>query len=239
MFSVLINSSCSTWWAPNCRQNQLVLVLLQLSMQNPLMLNSQCNAAAALQPLTWSHFHGDNVSQPACADLKKKQTRGAASLNLPLPVNNLLCVSTDWSISHFIFCFIFLLLALFGDVLYHNMKLILQRTVFVSSSNHSSRKQKNNNFQLSSVDFTVFWVHPQPVGRCWLDGQLLSCRCRWFWPHHQKPHKSTGYRCHGNRPRCTGGRGGGEGDVTGDHVTRADSPYIVTLKASDKRAGAV
>lgn len=88
MFSVLVNPSFSTWWAPNCRQNQLVLVLLQLSMQNPLMLNSQCNAAAALQPLTWSHFHGDNVSQPACADLKKKQTRGAASLNLPLPVNN-------------------------------------------------------------------------------------------------------------------------------------------------------
>ena len=27
--------------------------------------------------------------------------------------------------------------------------------------------------------------------------------------------------------------------MTGDHVTRADSPYIVTLKASDKRAGAV
>lgn len=35
------------------------------------------------------------------------------------------------------------------------------------------------------------------------------------------------------------GAPGGEGDVTGDHVTRADSPYIVTLKASDKRAGAV
>lgn len=29
-----------------------------------------------------------------------------------------------------------------------------------------------------------------------------------------------------------------ERDVTGDHVTWADSPYIVTLKASDKRAGA-
>lgn len=28
-----------------------------------------------------------------------------------------------------------------------------------------------------------------------------------------------------------------ERDVTGDHVTRADSPYIVTLKASDKKAG--
>lgn len=27
--------------------------------------------------------------------------------------------------------------------------------------------------------------------------------------------------------------------MTGDRVTRADSPYIVTLKASDKRAGAV
>lgn len=27
--------------------------------------------------------------------------------------------------------------------------------------------------------------------------------------------------------------------MTGDHVTRADSPYIVTLKASDKRAGVV
>lgn len=27
--------------------------------------------------------------------------------------------------------------------------------------------------------------------------------------------------------------------MTGDHVTWADSPYIVTLKASDKRAGAV
>lgn len=30
-----------------------------------------------------------------------------------------------------------------------------------------------------------------------------------------------------------------ERDVTGDHVTWADSPYIVTLKASDKRAGVV
>lgn len=30
-----------------------------------------------------------------------------------------------------------------------------------------------------------------------------------------------------------------ERDVTGDHVTWVDSPYIVTLKASDKRAGVV
>lgn len=28
-------------------------------------------------------------------------------------------------------------------------------------------------------------------------------------------------------------------NVTGDHVTWADSPYIVTLKAFDKRAGVV
>lgn len=30
-----------------------------------------------------------------------------------------------------------------------------------------------------------------------------------------------------------------ERDVTGDRVTWVDSPYIVTLKASDRRAGAV
>lgn len=30
-----------------------------------------------------------------------------------------------------------------------------------------------------------------------------------------------------------------ERDVTGDHVTWADSPYIVTLKASDRRAEVV
>lgn len=76
-------------------------------MQNPLMLNSQCNAAAALQPLTWSHFHGDNVSQPACVDLKKKQTRAAASLNLPLPVNNssVFQLTDQYHISYFVLYF--------------------------------------------------------------------------------------------------------------------------------------
>ncbi len=110
---------------------------------------------------------------------------------------------------------------------------------------NQKKKSFKNNFKLISVEFTdvcgllVVWEHPELDGRCWIDRQLLSCRCRWFWPHHQKPHKSTGYCCHGNSHRCTGGEKGRERDVTGDHVTRTDPPYIVTLKASDKRAGVV
>lgn len=235
MFSVLVNPSCSTWWAPNCRQNQLVLVLLQLSMQNPLMLNSQCNAAAALQPLTWSHFHGDNVSQPACVDLKKKQTRAAASLNLPLPVNNssVFQLTDQYHISYFVlyFCswhflemFYIITWSSFFKEQYLSLQAIIQagskKTTTFNSLLWTSLCSESIRSLLAGVD---------------LMDSSSAAGADDFDPITRNPTSQQVTVATVTVP----GAPGGEGDVTGDHVTRADSPYIVTLKASDKRAGAV
>lgn len=212
------------------------------------MLNSQCNATAALQPLTPSHFHWDTVSKPACADLKKK-ARWELLLWICLFQSIISCFfSTDWSISHFVFCFIFyffLLLALFGDVLYHNMKLILQRTVFVSSSNHSSRKQKNKTSKQTTTFNSLLSTSPCSESiRSLLAGVDLTdsssaAGADDFDPITRNPTSQQVTVAMVTVPGAPGVRVLRGGDVTGDHVTRADSPYIVTLKASDKRAGAV